>query len=433
MLEERNKAFDYESFIRLTPKRLAEGISMGFLPLLESQWNEPLYEKSESEGVSLALDLWDSAGLALLDALDTRDPMFVYVVLTLIGPVVQRVGRAASLIRRSPKFAPFCTFVIRSRGMDNLLNTMPVQRACFRTIGCLMYKLNKSFFDALVYSGTLHAVVDAFHGCCPSVLASIALVLERFVDTALENSDGTLDPSLRTLFERVARIANTRVLETEMSQERVRTKYKVECYADISEVVGPLAALLQTLAYTLKIPVPTRTLQHMKPFGDGYTAREPTDPLERARWIDRYVTMRVTELDWASPAAKAPGQELTKAKKMKYIKLENQIKSNLQCAACHTLEDFDAEQLLSKCSRCKRVYYCTRSCQTVHWPLHKKTCKNAPRSSLPEKLLTMEESIDKGYAQATADGNVVYPCQLVVWLDWKYNSELKLTAVDNPG
>jgi hypothetical protein len=29
----------------------------------------------------------------------------------------------------------------------------------------------------------------------------------------------------------------------------------------------------------------------------------------------------------------------------------------------------------AKCSRCKVVYYCGRSCQEIHWPLHKKNCR----------------------------------------------------------
>jgi hypothetical protein len=55
--------------------------------------------------------------------------------------------------------------------------------------------------------------------------------------------------------------------------------------------------------------------------------------LERARWSNRYVAIRVAELDWAGPAAQATGEELAKAKEMKNRKLENEIKSHIQCAA----------------------------------------------------------------------------------------------------
>eukprot|EP01113_Clastostelium_recurvatum_P001518 TRINITY_DN10619_c0_g1_i1.p1 TRINITY_DN10619_c0_g1~~TRINITY_DN10619_c0_g1_i1.p1 ORF type:complete len:347 (-),score=55.87 TRINITY_DN10619_c0_g1_i1:13-987(-) len=34
-----------------------------------------------------------------------------------------------------------------------------------------------------------------------------------------------------------------------------------------------------------------------------------------------------------------------------------------------------------KCSRCKKVYYCDRECQKVHWPAHKKTCIPTPTTS----------------------------------------------------
>lgn len=27
-----------------------------------------------------------------------------------------------------------------------------------------------------------------------------------------------------------------------------------------------------------------------------------------------------------------------------------------------------------RCSRCKQVYYCSETCQTRHWPMHKQEC-----------------------------------------------------------
>jgi hypothetical protein len=29
---------------------------------------------------------------------------------------------------------------------------------------------------------------------------------------------------------------------------------------------------------------------------------------------------------------------------------------------------------IQKCSRCKKVYYCTKECQKSHWTEHKKVC-----------------------------------------------------------
>jgi hypothetical protein len=41
---------------------------------------------------------------------------------------------------------------------------------------------------------------------------------------------------------------------------------------------------------------------------------------------------------------------------------------------------------------------------------------------LAGELLTMEESINRGHAKATAGGNILYPRKFAVWLDWKHNS-----------
>ena len=34
---------------------------------------------------------------------------------------------------------------------------------------------------------------------------------------------------------------------------------------------------------------------------------------------------------------------------------------------------------LSTCSRCKVATYCGKACQTEHWPVHKQTCRAAPK------------------------------------------------------
>ena len=44
-----------------------------------------------------------------------------------------------------------------------------------------------------------------------------------------------------------------------------------------------------------------------------------------------------------------------------------------QCAMCNSTESFLNDYM--KCSRCGRVFYCSKECQVKHWPVHKATCK----------------------------------------------------------
>jgi hypothetical protein len=224
------------------------------------------------------------------------------------------------------------------------------------------------------------------------------------------------------LFHRVAQTTNAHILATDMNQERFRNRYKMEAWTDITDVVGPLCNLLQTLAATLKIPVPMEVRQKLKPFGAKYTNRPPTNPVERARWSDRYVAMRVAEVDWSSSAMESESREIVRVKAMQYDMFEKSRRRNIQCAACQKQEDLDtSEERLSKCSKCMRAYYCSRECQTGHWPKHRKTCRKPPQSSLPEPLLALGESVRRGHAIGTSHGNTFYPCMFAVWLDWKYN------------
>jgi hypothetical protein len=39
----------------------------------------------------------------------------------------------------------------------------------------------------------------------------------------------------------------------------------------------------------------------------------------------------------------------------------------LVCAQCN-------KEASKKCGKCKKVWYCSRECQTSHWKLHKSVC-----------------------------------------------------------
>ena len=58
------------------------------------------------------------------------------------------------------------------------------------------------------------------------------------------------------------------------------------------------------------------------------------------------------------------------------------------CAACGTAGDS-----LKACTSCKQVKYCNRECQKLHWPQHKKECKQLADSS-NMNIDNISESID---------------------------------------
>jgi hypothetical protein len=55
--------------------------------------------------------------------------------------------------------------------------------------------------------------------------------------------------------------------------------------------------------------------------------------------------------------------------------------STISCAKCNKLktELLEKGQKMSKCSRCKEVYYCSKVCQGQDWKNHKQSCVSCPK------------------------------------------------------
>lgn len=55
--------------------------------------------------------------------------------------------------------------------------------------------------------------------------------------------------------------------------------------------------------------------------------------------------------------------------------------STISCAKCNKLktELLEKGQKMSKCSRCKEVYYCSKACQGQDWKNHKQSCVSCPK------------------------------------------------------
>jgi radical SAM protein with 4Fe4S-binding SPASM domain len=119
------------------------------------------------------------------------------------------------------------------------------------------------------------------------------------------------------------------------------------------------------LAVVTRIPVPQRVLTYMKPFGDGYTVREPRDPLERERWSSRYHVLRPCKVNRASDAKQAQGKELLQSIREKFKRMEEERRAHIQCK-----KESVSDERLNKCSRCKIMFYCSKECQQTHWSIH---------------------------------------------------------------
>ena len=61
-----------------------------------------------------------------------------------------------------------------------------------------------------------------------------------------------------------------------------------------------------------------------------------------------------------------------------------------KCDACHTTRSTDEEELLQRCSRCKRAYYCSKTCQQRQWNAgHYLACR-MPREIQPNDYMTLK-------------------------------------------
>jgi hypothetical protein len=362
----------------------------------------------------LALDIWEHAGAALVRSLDSRDSMLAQFTTDILGEVVPRVGRAASMIQKSAKYAAFYRWCLTNDDKPglNMMTTPVMQHGSMKLMVLVLYTCSKRFYDELYNDRAILATIQVFEKATDSSLISLAAcVIEACCSFAEVHNKVDTD-----LYRRAHTSACVRALKTDMQKE-------THGYTDIGEIVGPIAQVLRMLAVVIRIPVPERVLKHIKPFGDGYTNSEPRDPLERDRWSNRYHVMRLCEVDWASENQQAEGKELLQTIRERFKMMDKDRRANIQCAQCQKKEDSFSDERLNKCSRCKIVFYCSRECQQRHWPTHRTSCKKPDRSSLPERMLSFEENIGRLHAAGTAGGDTFYPAIFVLWLDEKYHQK----------
>lgn len=413
LIEARCEAFERERLLKKLPRALEERNTMSLILLVED-WEHRF--QGSTPDIPLALEAWDRAASAILESFDTRDGMFAVPLHQIIRPILVYCGRAASKMQKSAKFAAFMTFCIAG-GNDTPISAVPMRHHTIKTLTYVLSNIPDGFLNRLGAAGTVEALVTCLDGCCPSLLAMNSNALQLILFAAKDKNKQDLIPQ----FRRAAEIANKRILETNMNAQHYPGLYGVAeqrgQQVDIGEIVGALATLVQMLAICVGIQTPLAVRKHLKPFGDKYRPVEPRDPLERSRWSNRYAAMRVAEADWTVE----PPDDMIQGMTMAGIMMESERQGNAQCAACHKKENPESKIRLSKCSRCRLVLYCNRECQLAHWRAHKSACRKKSRSSVPERLLTLGESLSQMHAIGTAGGSTVYPVLFAVWVDWKYN------------
>lgn len=66
-------------------------------------------------------------------------------------------------------------------------------------------------------------------------------------------------------------------------------------------------------------------------------------------------------------------------------------------------------ELRKFCPVCKCFFYCSKECQTAHWPIHKQMCGKNPTLQMQEKLALYEQARDAAETlyESVKDGNYI--------------------------
>jgi hypothetical protein len=76
-----------------------------------------------------------------------------------------------------------------------------------------------------------------------------------------------------------------------------------------------------------------------------------------------------------TPATKAT---LCQKETEQYLGWSDHSGDQIVCQACGMSEEFVTDNVMKRCSKCQKVYYCSRQCQEWDWRSggHKQNCKN---------------------------------------------------------
>ena len=106
----------------------------------------------------------------------------------------------------------------------------------------------------------------------------------------------------------------------------------------------------------------------------------PSQDRDATAQVQASTTMAMRETDRVAPSAPsaAPAAPASADEEPAAAAAPPSVPAARPSRSCHRCGCDNAQKRLSRCSRCKAVYFCSRECQAAAWPTHKGECKPTP-------------------------------------------------------
>jgi len=169
-----------------------------------------------------------------------------------------------------------------------------------------------------------------------------------------------VDPSVMEMFSQMAAFDCVPLLKTTKEMHYVG----VNLYVDDQGVAKGLGLNRRATSVAFAVGTPIQIL------GDAFIARLVDDSKDLFQRLDFTIDDLKEEAAWIRAAKeihqKAPSKDeaTEKIKEMLGAKTKAKSCARPECRGMTT----------TRCSRCKKVYYCSRVCQKADWKTHKEQC-----------------------------------------------------------
>merc|ERR1712238_118065 len=340
----------------------------------------------------------------------------------ILKELVKYSGRAVKKFRTTSrkKFLAWIDHVITKGRIP--MDAPPFQGAIYEMVTSIMTGCPESFFVSLMSHKIAMKLFLRLRDIAPTAIVPLCKALEACVEEAKTYGYGR-QQEFDVVFRMGNQIACDRLLTFDndkgADQRRQRDReYGIWYICDIS---ASFACLFIALSLNLRIQTPIEAREHLRILSRGYNPwTESTDPSEQERWHDLSMCYMVGHTDYSTDEGQTVGQNegLLMVNDFKKMMLEEKRSSSIRCGSCHKTEECEEEKPLKRCLGCKLVFYCDSKCQKNHWRLggHGKICRKQVKVSIPESLLSMEESVNRLVLSVTGR-NTGYQIMFAIWLE----------------